>query len=146
MYCCCSSCYFASQVMSLICTSISLCCLSTHLVFSCRASFVAIFVCLYAARRSIALCCLACFWGAATAVSRAIMGRHYIGDICAGIPLGILTIAIVTQVCSNMCLQQSFSKHNRHRIRIHIEVVSLLVGTVSSQWLPVRPKTVPRPL
>lgn len=26
------------------------------------------------------------------------MGRHYVGDVCAGIPLGLLTVAIVTQV------------------------------------------------
>lgn len=26
------------------------------------------------------------------------MGRHYIGDVCAGIPLGLLTVAIVTKV------------------------------------------------
>ena len=26
------------------------------------------------------------------------MGRHYIGDVCAGMPLGILTVAVVTKV------------------------------------------------
>ncbi len=26
------------------------------------------------------------------------MGRHYIGDICAGMPLGLLTVAVVTKV------------------------------------------------
>ena len=26
------------------------------------------------------------------------MGRHYVGDVCAGIPLGVLTVAVVTKV------------------------------------------------
>lgn len=44
------------------------------------------------------VCLLAAVWGIATAASRAAMGRHYVGDVCAGIPLGILTVAIVTKV------------------------------------------------
>lgn len=41
---------------------------------------------------------MATVWGVVTALSRAAMGRHYVGDICAGMPLGILTVAIITKV------------------------------------------------
>ena len=44
------------------------------------------------------VCLLAAVWGVVTAASRAAMGRHYIGDVCAGMPLGILTVAVVTKV------------------------------------------------
>ncbi len=43
---------------------------------------------------------MAAVWAMVTALSRAAMGRHYVGDICAGMPLGILTTAITTKVTS----------------------------------------------
>lgn len=44
------------------------------------------------------MCLLAAVWGITTAASRAAMGRHYIGDVLVGMPLGLLTVAIVTKV------------------------------------------------
>ena len=44
------------------------------------------------------MCFMATVWGVVTALSRAAMGRHYVGDICAGMPLGILTVAFTTKV------------------------------------------------
>lgn len=67
-----------------------------HIV--CRAFYVAAFACVYLRQWSLGVCLLAAAWGIATAASRAAMGRHYVGDVCAGIPLGILTVAIVTKV------------------------------------------------
>ena len=64
----------------------------------CRAFYVAAFACVYLKQWSLCVCFLAAVWGIATAASRAAMGRHYVGDVCAGIPLGILTVAIVTKV------------------------------------------------
>ena len=64
----------------------------------CRAFYVAVFACVYCYKWSILLCLLAAAWGVATALSRAAMGRHYLGDICAGMPLGVLTVAFVTKV------------------------------------------------
>ena len=46
------------------------------------------------------MCFMATVWGMVTALSRAAMGRHYVGDICVGMPLGILTVAITTKVTS----------------------------------------------
>ena len=44
------------------------------------------------------MCFMATVWAVVTALSRAAMGRHYVGDICAGMPLGILTVAFTTKV------------------------------------------------
>lgn len=62
-----------------------------------RAFYVAAFACVYLRQWSLCVCLLVAMWGITTAASRAAMGRHYIGDVCAGIPLGLLTVAVVTQ-------------------------------------------------
>ncbi|KAL3162311.1 hypothetical protein ABBQ32_009998 [Trebouxia sp. C0010 RCD-2024] len=62
-----------------------------------RAFYVAAFACVYLRQWSLWLCLLVVIWGITTAASRAAMGRHYVGDVCAGIPLGLFTVAIVTQ-------------------------------------------------
>ena len=78
--------------------------LTEHCVLACRAFYVAAFAYVYFSQWSTAICVLAAFWGATTALSRAAMGRHYVGDICAGMPLGILTVATVTQVTWFHCM------------------------------------------
>ena len=65
---------------------------------TCRAFYVAAFACVYFSHWSNLVCILAAIWAIFTALSRAAMGRHYIGDICAGMPLGLLTVAVVTKV------------------------------------------------
>lgn len=37
-------------------------------------------------------------WAAAVAVSRCLMGRHFLGDVLAGLLVGIMTTAVVTKV------------------------------------------------
>lgn len=37
-------------------------------------------------------------WGLVTAFSRCLMGRHFLGDVLAGLLVGVLTTAVVTQV------------------------------------------------
>ncbi|DBA77739.1 TPA: hypothetical protein ACH3X2_008431 [Trebouxia sp. C0005] len=67
-----------------------------------RAFYVAAFACVYFFHWSYLVCILATVWGVVTALSRAAMGRHYVGDICAGMPLGILTVAITTKGCFSL--------------------------------------------
>lgn len=38
-------------------------------------------------------------WGVVVALSRALLGRHYLGDVCAGAVVGLLNTAIITKVC-----------------------------------------------
>lgn len=38
-------------------------------------------------------------WAATTALSRAAMGRHYLGDVLAGLAVGALNVALLTKVC-----------------------------------------------
>lgn len=44
------------------------------------------------------LCLAAVVWALVTASSRAMMGRHYVGDVLAGALLGVMTTAVITQV------------------------------------------------
>ena len=37
-------------------------------------------------------------WAVTVAFSRCVMGRHYLSDVIAGLLLGVLTVALVTQV------------------------------------------------
>ena len=78
----------------------------------CRAFYVGAFACVYLRQWSLSVCLLVAIWSITTAASRAAMGRHYVGDVCAGIPLGLLTVAIVTQVknCSTWGVSFSESK------------------------------------
>lgn len=41
------------------------------------------------------------FWGVVVALSRALLGRHYLGDVCAGAVVGLLNTALITKVCPN---------------------------------------------
>ena len=63
-----------------------------------RAVFIAGFACVCWGWGNRPLCAAIAAWGLATAVSRALMGRHYIGDVIAGTALGLVTTALVTQV------------------------------------------------
>ena len=38
-------------------------------------------------------------WGVVVALSRALLGRHYLGDVCAGAVIGLLNTALITKVC-----------------------------------------------
>jgi hypothetical protein len=64
---------------------------------ACRAMFVASFACIALAEFPVAVVLLS-FWGASTAFSRALLGRHYVGDVLAGIAIGPLITAIITKV------------------------------------------------
>ena len=61
---------------------------------------MAAFACVYFFHWSSLVCFVAVMWAVMTALSRAAMGRHYVGDIFAGMPLGLITVAIVTKVTS----------------------------------------------
>lgn len=63
-----------------------------------RASFIAFFaaVCWGHTSRPLAVAVLA--WGLTTAISRALLGRHFLGDVVAGVLVGAATTAVVTKV------------------------------------------------
>ena len=42
-------------------------------------------------------------WALVTALSRCLMGRHFLGDVLAGLLVGVLTTAVVTKVCFTTC-------------------------------------------
>ncbi|GAB4815928.1 hypothetical protein N2152v2_002974 [Parachlorella kessleri] len=65
---------------------------------SARASFVAVFVLACLAQLPGWLRLIALAWAVTTALSRAAMGRHYLGDVLAGLLVGVLNVAILTRV------------------------------------------------
>lgn len=65
---------------------------------SCRVSFLAAFAAVWLAPRSWLLCFLVATWALATALSRALMGRHYLSDVMAGLALGLMTATLTTRV------------------------------------------------
>ncbi|KAK9792681.1 hypothetical protein WJX73_009700 [Symbiochloris irregularis] len=62
-----------------------------------RVSALAAFAYVCCAHQSWGLVIAAAAWAVTVAVSRAAMGRHYLGDITAGLLLGLVTVAIVTK-------------------------------------------------
>ena len=71
-----------------------------------RVSFLAgyFFMFFWAAQPE--LCLLVGLWALTVALSRAAMGRHYLGDVCAGLLLGLATSATLGKVCSPVRLLQ----------------------------------------
>ena len=63
----------------------------------CRAAYVAAFICMCCAGVSPALCLIVSFWAAIVAVSRAALGRHYAGDVLAGLLVGIINMGFTTR-------------------------------------------------
>lgn len=47
-------------------------------------------------------------WAVIVAFSRCVMGRHYLSDVVAGLLLGVLTIAFVTQVRATKMIATTF--------------------------------------
>jgi membrane-associated phospholipid phosphatase len=48
--------------------------------------------------QSFYLAAAAAVWGLTVALSRCVMGRHYLSDVVAGILVGVVTVGLVTQV------------------------------------------------
>ena len=69
-----------------------------RLLFACRVGYIAAFGLLCIIERNVLLSLLLSSWALATALSRALMGRHYVGDVLIGLCTGLLTTAIVTKV------------------------------------------------
>ena len=64
----------------------------------CRVSFLMQFAVVAYGSRHPTFCALAIIWALLTGFSRAVMGRHYICDVLAGLLAGTCTTALVTQV------------------------------------------------
>lgn len=65
---------------------------------SARVSFVASYFCLLLGKSHPLWVSLGAWWALWTALSRAMMGRHYFVDVLAGIALGFFTLGVITQV------------------------------------------------
>ena len=74
------------------------CAVASHMLVAlcCRAAYVAAFVCICCAGTSPPLCWMVSFWAAIVAVSRAALGRHYAGDVLAGLLVGIINMGFTT--------------------------------------------------
>lgn len=64
----------------------------------CRASFVAAFALACLPQLDVRLRLAVLLWALVTALSRAAMGRHYLGDVLAGLAVGVLNLTILTLV------------------------------------------------
>jgi membrane-associated phospholipid phosphatase len=76
----------------------------------CRVTFLAIYVRMWLDERHMGGTAAIAVWAAVTALSRCLMGRHYLGDVVAGILTGVGTAAAVSKVtffCSRLCLHSS---------------------------------------
>ena len=70
---------------------------------ACRVAFLAVFTWMFYAARLPALAILTTLWALSVAMSRAAMGRHYVGDVLAGLLLGLVTNATIGKVCICPC-------------------------------------------
>lgn len=69
-----------------------------HACLSARVSCLAVLACVCCLPHHWAFALLAGLWAVAVALSRAVMGRHYLGDVLAGLLLGIVSAGVVTRV------------------------------------------------
>ena len=69
----------------------------------CRATFLALFAAAWLAGSQPVLAQAVSAWALAVALSRCLMGRHFLGDILAGLVVGIMTAAVVTKVRPACC-------------------------------------------
>lgn len=65
---------------------------------ACRVSFLAVFTWMFYSNNLPALAILTTVWALTVAGSRAAMGRHYVGDVLAGLLLGLVTTATLGKV------------------------------------------------
>ena len=73
----------------------------------CRVTFLAIYVWMWLRERHVGGTAAIAVWAAVTSLSRCLMGRHYLGDVVAGILTGVGTAAALSKVsffCSRLCL------------------------------------------
>lgn len=68
------------------------------LLFSPRAMFIASFACMCMEKGNTSFTALILAWGLLTSFSRVLLGRHYLGDVIAGVLLGVVITGLVTQV------------------------------------------------
>lgn len=65
-----------------------------------RSMFIAIFcITVGADHVGMKLVALTCVWAVILGLSRCLMGRHYLGDVLAGMCVGLVTVALLTKVC-----------------------------------------------
>lgn len=91
-----------------------------------RASFIAFFgvICLNGGNPLLAIALLV--WGMLTAVSRALLGRHYLGDVVAGVVVGAGTAACVFQAAWAPTKFLISQQQSEHYFRIVAEQLSLI--------------------
>ena len=67
------------------------CCFRRVIYMACFATFIA-------ASNGSHMGVATTIWGITVAFSRALLGRHYLGDVCAGAIVGMLNTALITKV------------------------------------------------
>ncbi len=78
-------------------------------VYTCRVTFLAIFALMWLRERHEGLTVALCVWAAVTAISRCLMGRHYLGDVLVGAVTGLATAATLSKVASELSALPSFT-------------------------------------
>ena len=63
-----------------------------------RVTFLALFAAAWLAGSRPEAALAIATWAAAVAISRCLMGRHFLADVLAGLLVGIMTTAVVTKV------------------------------------------------
>ena len=63
-----------------------------------RVTFLAAFALMWLHARHMGVALAIVVWATGTALSRCLMGRHYLGDIIAGIVTGVATAATLSKV------------------------------------------------
>lgn len=64
----------------------------------CRATFLSLYALLWLSGSQLPWALPVMLWGLVTAFSRCLMGRHFLGDVLAGLLVGVLTTAVATKV------------------------------------------------
>ncbi|KAK9830845.1 hypothetical protein WJX74_009639 [Apatococcus lobatus] len=62
-----------------------------------RVVYMAAFASIVAAANGSAMGLATSLWGIVVALSRALLARHYLGDVCAGAVVGLLNTALITK-------------------------------------------------
>lgn len=71
-------------------------------------TFLAIFAHMWLREGHQGLAAALAVWAAVTALSRCLMGRHYLGDVVAGVATGVATAATMSKVCLRVLWHCSF--------------------------------------
>jgi len=87
-----------------------------------RCIFIALMLVVFRATTPLLAVVLACVWATCTAMSRVLLGRHYVSDVLAGALLGVAIAALVSQarvsllvvLDTRLCVRAPPPPHSKH--------------------------------